>query len=206
MTVQPGKQSIAGPMWSCLLDAEKPLTVRELQELAGATVVGSTDSQVRKWAMSGLLKRLPGRPARYILTPGAANRYEPLRKSPDLVRQEVDKTARQKVWLAMRVLKTFDVPALLMTTGASKRSIQSLLNQLQRANYVSIERRGNRLLGGWSTYRLRRDTGRLCPAVNHRGDRIVITDRNNGRRVDISPGTVSLGKSSKPAPVGGGVG
>jgi hypothetical protein len=47
-------------------------------------------------------------------------------------------STRQRLWTAMRVLKRFDVPLLMLTGSASARSVRDFLRALQRADAVRL--------------------------------------------------------------------
>ena len=55
-------------------------------------------------------------------------------------RPESTTDKRVTVWLAMRQLVRFDVPTLVMTTEASKRSVVDYLYALGRAGYLRKQR------------------------------------------------------------------
>ena len=128
--------------------------------------------------------------------------------------KERRRTARERIWATMRVLKKFDVPMLMMTAEANRRSCEDFINLLARAGYVrtlshpvarraappaaeagqgrglSAASRANLYVArDWSTYQLVRSTGPRCPTITNppEGERELI-DPNTGASVPIGPG------------------
>lgn len=195
---------VAGPLWSALRSAITPPSIPELL----AACPGSYDTvhtALKRWQDRGAIIRCADKPLRFRLKDRSLD-------TPPDGRSEMAKTnirersARQRIWTAMRVLKTFDAPTLQMTTNASPRAVATFIDQLQRAKYVQMVERGFRQTGRTSVYRLARNTGPKCPTTTRPDGKMVILDNNNGRRVDISPGAVSLRKKSTTVNSGGGVG
>ncbi len=94
--------------------------------------------------------------------------------------------AYQRIWTAIRVMRTFDVPALLMAAETGKRHATNYFNQLERAGYLKridtpdeFHRR----------YRLLRDTGPRHPVMTRTKQdgfpAMRITDANTGEQTSF---------------------
>jgi hypothetical protein len=194
---------ISEPLWRELRAAPAP---RRLGELAAA--IGATPrcllAPLAGWARAGLVTVQPGSPRHYVMADD--NPTPP--KIAGGTAQPRQPSQRQRLWTAVRVLKRFDVPTVMMTAEAPKGATQSFVNQLLRAGYARKVSAGNGYRGVAATYVLTRKVGRLAPSVTHRyvDDRLQVTfiDRNTGDRRDISPSVVSLRPFA--ARDGGGVG
>lgn len=120
-----------------------------------------------------------------------ANKYKQLRRPPTALEALPGTTPKPKVmrfaqrlWAVLRILKSCDLPTLVMTTEASRATILDYLRQLRRAGYVE-------LTGSVSQCNIRvtmmLDTGRFAPEyqrIIHDGRRFIrIADSNNGAEV-----------------------
>lgn len=79
-------------------------------------------------------------------------------------------TTREKLWRAMRELKTFRVPDLARAAGVSHReyNIQDYLRGLIKAGIVAVKERPE-YQGAYATYTLVRDLGVDAPRVRRNG-------------------------------------
>lgn len=198
------------PLWRALGQAGEPRSVAELH-LAIAAHPNAIQHRLSRWVSAGFVTRHEGRPKRYAMNDTTERTATPPRV--DLAGRAAprQRTAREKLWSAMRVLPSFDVPTLVMTSGATRRSAEDLVNCLHRAGYLRQTARGNSTTGAWSTYRLVRNTGPKAPKVSHHvavdgRRRREVVDGNTGGRTDISPAAISLRSKSSPAAADGGVG
>ena len=89
-------------------------------------------------------------------------------------------SGRQRMWSAIRVLKFFDMPQLVMTAGVSDRSARDYVRHLTATGYldpVPTEMR--------TKFRLARNTGPKHPITRARIDGrvslIQADDRNDGK-------------------------
>jgi len=75
---------------------------------------------------------------------------------------------REKLWRAMRILRTFTTGELAAVTElASVKSVSAFCSELRRAGYLTVQR-GNHHQHECARYRLIRDTGPLVPwSINH---------------------------------------
>jgi len=193
------------PLWRALLAAEQPRTIRELHQDCGAAP-NAIQHRLSRWRKAGLVMRIDGQPIRFAVAPKIANDPE-----PPLVPPHVDvegritmrqPTASDRLWIAMRVMKRFDLPQLMLTAGCHRRSAETMINWLMRAGYLRREARGSHMRGTWSVYVLVRNTGRRTPiitrrVIDNRAVRVVI-DRNTQAMHVITPR-----RASNPADVGG---
>jgi len=77
-------------------------------------------------------------------------------------RQYPDSSVRQKIWVSMRIMRSFTVADLMATAEVSQGAVTSYLQSLRHAGYVrsSVRRDAER---GRMTYRLISNTGPLAP-------------------------------------------
>jgi len=75
---------------------------------------------------------------------------------------------REKLWRAMRILRTFSIGELAAVTElASVKSVSAFCSELRRAGYLTVQR-GNHHKSECARYHLIRDSGPLAPwAMNH---------------------------------------
>lgn len=197
------RAAIAQPLWAALRSATGPQSIGDLM----ASCPGSYDTvhtALKRWQDRGAVVRHAGKPIRFHVAEGA-DQLPPDGRSDTAKTNMRERSARQRIWAAMRVLKTFDQPTLRMTANATERAVATYLDQLQRARYVHMVERGLRQTGRVSVYRLVRNTGPKCPTTSRPDGKLTLVDNNNGRRIDISPGAVSLRRKTGQAPVDGGV-
>lgn len=199
------------PLWRRLVADARPASVSELH-LQVRAHPNAIQHRLDRWVRAGFVSRIEGSPKRYAMTPDCPRTTEPPRVTLDgQATPRPATTMRDRMWSAMRVLATFDLPTMRITAGASRRSAEDYINCLQRAGYLRQLTRGNPSNGTWSTYRLVKNTGRRAPRISHHEDlaggrRRELVDRNTGARIDISPAATSLRSRSAPAKAGGGEG
>jgi hypothetical protein len=93
------------------------------------------------------------------------------------------KQARQKLWQAMRIMRSFTVADLCATCEVDNRkSVLAFLNQLHAAAYLA-RTDGNRGKHEPVRWRLLKNTGPHRPAVIHRGK--TVWDRNTNEEIVI---------------------
>lgn len=172
--------------WAALRRLARPATTAEI-----LAATGEADRPVycrlRRWLRQGFVVRDKGEPKKFSLTAEAPDIAAPP-KVGEALRIHRRPTARQRLWAAMRVLKRFDVPMLMMTAEVSRRACDDFLQLLARAGYVRLL--GHRNVGSkrtWSTYQLVRGTGPKCPSITNpeSGERMLI-DRNTGQSVALA--------------------
>jgi len=191
----PSRGTLSRSAWAALRRIGRPATFSEILQATGATDRGLY-CRLWRWVEQGHLVKIAAEPIRFALTEEAPDVGEPPRVSKDLeVRPR--RTARDRIWSAMRVLKRFDVPMLMMTAEASRRSCEDFISLLSRADYVRIDgyrsvRTGAANLAAvrdWSSYTLLRSTGPKAPTVtNPAGGERRLIDRNTGASFPVGIG------------------
>ena len=195
-------RAVEAPLWRQLAAAPSPASVAELH-LATRAHPNAIQHRLDRWVRAGLVTRIEGSPKRFAMNDDTPRTPRPPRVAIDGRAAPRAPTQRQRLWRAMRVLPSFDIPGLMLTAAVTGRSAVTTVNQLLRAGYLRKVGRGNGASGAWSTYRLVRDTGPVAPVVN--AQRGTLTDGNTGRVTDIAPGAVSLRSRRAAAVADGGV-
>jgi len=201
--------AVEAPLWRALGAATAPASTFQLHAATNAHP-NAIQHRLDRWVRAGLVTRIEGKPKLYAMNDDTPRTALPPRVARDGRVTARAPTARDKLWRAMRVLRTFDLPTLVISTGVTRRSAEDMINVLHRAGYLRQPVRGNAAKATWSTYRLVRNTGPRTPSVSHRtiDGRVQreLVDANSGARIDISAGAASL-RSRKADPVAdGGVG
>lgn len=196
------KSPVSAPLWSALRSASKPQSIQELRKTCPGTYKSILNA-LTGWKERGIVTRSVERPYRFRLT----ERSQAPAGKPTGVQREKRRAieTQQRLWAAMRVLKTFDTPTLELATNTSRPTVLRYLNQLQRADYVRMVERASRLTGRTGVYRLVKNTGPKCPVASTQKGRVYLVDENKGRRVEISSDAVSLRKKSTEVTADGGV-
>lgn len=197
------RATVSRPLWAALRSATAPRSIADLLAECPGTY-DTVHTALKRWQDRGAVVRQPGKPLRFRLVDGA-DHLPPDGRSDTAKTNIRERSARQRIWAAMRVLKTFDAPTLRMTANATERAVATYIDQLQRARYVQMVERGFRQTGRVSVYRLARNTGPKCPTTSRPEGKLVLVDNNNGRRIDISPGAVSLRRKDQEVNADGGV-
>lgn len=185
-TDRPETVAAAQPLWDALAEAGKALSVTDL--LCRTTVNrGAAENRLRHWSRGGYIIRIPGRPVRYAMPPQAASTPPSVTADGVVARRVPD---RERLWLAMRVLKRFDFPALQITAEAEQASARAYVVQLVRSGHLRVARTGNGRTGEQATYVLVQNTGRQAPrpvsrTVNRRRT-TTLHDDNTGQTFDVT--------------------
>lgn len=102
------------------------------------------DALLDDWIARGLVSAA-GHPLRYRLS----KEYIPLRSPPTPPAPRRNpfpkRTQRQRLWQAMRVLRSFDLPTLMMTANVQRPAAMELIGILTRGGWL------RRTATGWST-------------------------------------------------------
>ena len=187
--------SLAVHAWRAMRRLGRPATLAEIQALCGA---GDRPLYCRlwRWVGDGFVRKHPAGPRRYALAASAPDVAVP---PPVNDRFEVKPApvpnSRARIWRAMRVLKSFDVPMLMITAEVSRRACDDFLNLLHRAGYVTCRHRfkpvtndGPGVARDWSTYTLVQNTGPKHPTFSrYAPEGQELRDPNNGARVQLAP-------------------
>lgn len=149
------------------------MDLRELREL------------VRSWLGRGLVTASLPNLRNIIMADTARDMRDPPPRA-HRPRRFQPHTARQRIWVAMRVLKRFELPSLLMAAGSAPDTTSDYLNQLVRAGYVRSTTGSGDI---HRSFELVRDTGPRHPQMSRQsrpGKSIVrLTDPNTGERILI---------------------
>ena len=178
------------PLWQALRAAGAPATIPELHVMSRARPQAIC-LRLGRWVRAGLVHDLGGRPKRFVMSDPAAQPSLPPRVGASGAVLPA-RTARDRMWTAMRVLRSFDLPQLMMAAQVTRRSAEDFINCLLRAGMLRRAYRGNSRRGDWSLYQLAGRRGPKTPIVSHgrrdgRRFRHVI-DPNDGEIFDITPG------------------
>lgn len=139
------------------------------------------DQLLERWASRGMIA-VTGHPPRYRLEkdylalrsppPPAAPRRNPFPK----------RTQRQRLWSAMKVLRNFDLPTLLMTAEASRPAAMDMIRVLERGGWLRVTQTG------WTTAATRQ-WGAVAPTYSHKvgpnGPFIRVTEPASGAIIDL---------------------
>jgi hypothetical protein len=190
----PAPGSLADIVWAALRRIGRPATVAELVAATGASD-RAVYCRINRWWDQCFVQRVPGVPRRYALAPNAPEGTAPPPVSgAGLVVAPRPRGARARMWTAIRVMRTFDVPALIMTAEVTRRACDEFLNLLVRAGYVRCthnfkDRSGQLPTRDWSTYQLLRNTGPKHPTFSKFKGKTAarfLTDHNNGTSVELA--------------------
>ncbi|HEX8224488.1 MAG TPA: hypothetical protein VF605_11790 [Allosphingosinicella sp.] len=208
----PSFGTLSSDAWTALRRLGRPAT---LEEIIAASGVADRPLYCRllRWRRRGAIVKHEQLPRRYALSPAAPDVAEPPQVAPTGEVREQRPSARERMWRAMRILKRFDVPVLMMTAEAKRRSCEDFINLLSRGGYlrrldtpakrgptlrVGTDERGRGLSAAsqanlnftrtWSTYQLVRNTGPKAPTItNPRGGERQLLDGNTGEAVTLKP-------------------
>lgn len=170
-------------LWRFLRFERAPLELRDIWQNTG---VGITELQrlLRLWISRGLLNS--NRNMKGLIMAETARRY----RNPPIVHSprpkgntkpslRFVKSGRRRAWTAMRIMKRFDIPMLIMTAEVNKASIGDYLRQLERAGYIERCEAAGQSEPQW---RIVQDTGPKPPAMQRRryGGQMMVElhDRN----------------------------
>lgn len=193
------RSEVEAPLWRAMLGAATPMSISELHQAVQAHP-NAVAHRLHRWERAGLVVRQGAQPIRFALTDAARaandDQHRPPQVRIDGAAQLRRRTQRARLWSAMRVLKRFTLPELIIASGTSRRSAEDMINCLQRADYLRRETQGNAMTGEWSVYRLTRSTGPRAPSISWRSDasgrRRWLIDPNTSASIDISPAAASL--------------
>ncbi|WP_156454134.1 hypothetical protein [Sphingomonas sp. CCH15-F11] len=181
----------ADALWAALLRAPEPLSVGELHD-ACRVLPATIHSRLWAWRRAGIVQTVGDNPLTFTLddqhrTPRAPRvRHD---GSPTTLR-----LGRERMWRAIRILRSFDIPTLEFTAEVSRASAKTYVNALLRAGLLrtSIAPHSHGIGRGrdWATYSLRDDRGPQTPRVQiTREDgvrRTILFDPNRGESIGIA--------------------
>ncbi|SCW56051.1 hypothetical protein SAMN02927924_01356 [Sphingobium faniae] len=171
--------------WTLLRFAQAPLSIADIVCSDGPTLpLGDILELLNRWRGAGLIERID-KPESYIMHQKA----KAFRNPPTVgavPREPKPRSTRQRIWSAIRVMRSFDLVELCMAASVDRRPARNFLNQLTRAGYLVRTDRGD---GEQPHWRLGRPSGSKHPSVEYDRRRTVVAliDRNSGERFPLSP-------------------
>ena len=177
---------VAGRVWAALAQASRPLSAPDLHDSTGAALC-AVHKPLRAWAGAGLITIIEGRPKRFVMphsTPRSVRSPTIHHDGRIAIRP---RSARDRLWSAIRALKAFDMTELLLASSTTRGQAQLYLHALERAGYVQ------RQAGAYDCprFRLCRQCGPRAPSITQRriAGRWVreVVDNHSGARFRLSP-------------------
>jgi hypothetical protein len=190
--INPALTDPAQALWSELRFARGPIDlftmlVGAMRHCEGAHATrGDTyralERQLGAWRDAGIVTAA-GEPPAYSLERKYLRMASPPALSAPPRRNPFPKrTQRQRLWSAMKVLRNFDLPTLLMTAEASRQAAMDMIRVLERAGWLRETKTG------WTTA-ASRTWGSVAPTYSHRagkdGSFIRVTEPVSGAIVDL---------------------
>ena len=192
-------------VWAAMRSFKRPFTASDILRLTGVGI-GEATRLLFGWEGRGLIHRLPNTTS-FIMPERHRIAIDPPHTKSGPRRSTGRRSQRQRLWSAIRVLRTFDLPTLSMAAGTKDATTRAFVNQLEQARYVS--RRGMTLLDR-PLYGLICDSGPRHPVFRRRKDGAFTVldcdDPNNGstRRIrTIKPRRLSGSATADPSVDGG---
>ncbi|WP_336973451.1 hypothetical protein [Sphingobium aromaticiconvertens] len=182
--------------WTLLRFAGRPMTVSDIifddafpQRFAGGEL-GMIIQALNGWRGAGLIDG-PKKPETFIMRQEAKALRNPPAGSGG--RQPAKRSGRQRIWTAMRVLKSFDLVHLCITAEVERKFARHVLGQLTRAGYLASDPVPK---GDQPRWRVVRRTGPHHPSIEYtRGRPTALRDRLTGERFDLAFTTAFFLKS-----------
>lgn len=174
--------------WTVLRFAQAPVRLSDIilandRDANARPALADTIILLDRWRGAGLIAR-GEKPETYtMLEEAKALRDPPTLPAP--TRQPKPRSTRQRIWSAIRVMKSFDLVELCFTATVERSAASRVLNQLTRAGYLTrTDRRGD----DHPRWRVSRRSGPNHPRVEYAGRTVVaLVDRNSGQRFPLSP-------------------
>ncbi|WP_289145051.1 hypothetical protein [uncultured Sphingobium sp.] len=187
-TTAPRMRDPALSAWTVLRFAKAPIRLSEIifandSDANPRPTLADTIILLDRWRGAGLIA-WGDKPETYtMLQEAKALRDPPALAAPS--REPTPRSTRQRIWSAIRVMKSFDLVELCFTATVERGAASRVLNQLTRAGYlIRTERRGD----DHPRWRVVRRSGPNHPRVEYAGRTVVaLIDRNSGQRFPLSP-------------------
>lgn len=174
--------------WTILRFAQAPVRLSDIifandRDTAPRPSVAATIHLLDSWHQAGLIARGEKLETYTMLEQAKALRDPPALDAP--TREPKPRSTRQRIWSAIRVMKSFDLVELCFTATVERSAASRVLNQLTRAGYLArTDRRGD----DHPRWRVTRRSGPNHPRVEYAGRTVVaLVDRNSGQRFPLSP-------------------
>lgn len=146
----------------------RPVTLGAIVEATDYAPLSDTIRLLERWRGAGLIQQVK-KPERYIME----NKARDLRDPPvvgERLRGVKARSARQRLWSAIRVMKSFDLIEICFAASVQKPIGRDLLNQLTRAGYLTrTDKEGD----DQPSWRLVRPSGPHHPIAEYQGRKIV---------------------------------
>lgn len=174
--------------WTALRFAPRPLSVADIVLGNGPARCPSlnlheTLALLDRWHGAGLVEQSADRRLYTMAQRAKALRDPPAVPVPP--REPAARSTRQRIWSAIRVMRSFDLVEVCFAATVEKAAARRVLNQLTRAGYlVRTDRPGD----DQPRWRLGRACGPKHPSVECAGRTVVaLIDRNSGARFALAP-------------------
>lgn len=168
-------------LWSHLRYAAEPLSITDLVRRTDIDVE-TVARQLRAWKKDGLIVSIERTGLFQMAKIAAAQDAPPtMRAAKKLPKRFTPRSMRQRIWTAIRVLKVFDLPMLLIAAEATEKSTVAYLAQLVRAGFLErLDQQGE----PHRRYRIVLDTGPHHPSTG----RASINGQPHTRLLDHNSG------------------
>lgn len=192
--------SLSADAWRALRRLGRSATFEEVLAASGCAD-RPLYCRLRRWAKAGYVIKFEAQSERYLLLADARDAPPPVLSRTNEV-SERKSTQGERMWKAIRILRTFDIPMLLIAAEARRRSCDKFIICLEQAGIIRrISRNYSSGAGsspggppltrkGWSTFRLARDLGPKAPKITERKDRgggRCLIDMNSGQSFEMKP-------------------
>lgn len=183
--------TLAEKAWAALVAIGHAATFEEILAKSGCAD-RPLYCRLRRWQRRGFVEKVEARPHRYALTPAAPDQDAPPQLDENGQLLPPRRSSAAKLWQVMRVLKIFDIPALMMAAEVKRRACDEFLNLLLRAGYAKVSYRfrkvGDYSIQDWSQYRLVQNTGPKHPTFSkfRKDAPRYLYDHNNGAKIELA--------------------
>lgn len=175
-------------VWVTLRFAPHPLSIADILadvRPRAPMLRHSLSALLARWCQAGHVERVGQRPVRYLMTVSSRQFADP----PVIAREPAHwtqaKPARQRLWAAARVMRSFDIVMLRMAADVRMERAADFIRILTRANYL----RASTDTVGTTRWSWIERPGPLAPVVrrvDHDGlPHLYLIDRNTGARVTV---------------------
>lgn len=175
--------------WTVLRFAQAPVRIADIlfanDDVAqnARPTLADTIHLLDRWRGAGLIQRIE-KPESYIMQAEARALRDPPAVG-ETAREPQPRSTRQRIWSAVRVMKSFDLVEICFAATTDARAARRILNELTRAGFLTRIDRGGDEMPRW---RLTRRSGPLHPSIEYAGRTVIaMVDRNSGQRFPLAP-------------------
>lgn len=185
---------LRAPLWIELRTRLSPASVVDLAGALGAPP-SAISWRLSRWVAAGLLRKVPAaanaeQKRTLYLMPEAVRRQPAPPPLDQACRPSGARGGRDAMWRAIRTLRRFDLPTLVITSEVSTASAKTFVSALLRAGILRCELRGHAKTGQRSIYALMPGFGPRTPVIRQRREQgrtsIEVHDPNTGTARSIS--------------------